>query len=300
MKYTIGLVFLLSFTSCSFNRQFYQPDKIRPDAKMITIADKESGDTVLLHLEGAEHRAYFTDSRNKPKSFGYSMETISFASTDGNTLYGWFLKPDNNPNPKITLLFLHGNGANVFSHLTLAAPLVKQGFQVFLIDYSGYGFSTGSPTRKNMVADASAALKLLRSRADVQNTKLMIYGQSIGAHLSAEVARINEKNIDGLVMEGAPSSHKDIAAHMIRPFGFVARVLVHEGYAAKRSIRHFHKPLLVIHSTEDKVAPFSMGQKIFRHANDPKTFYAIQHDHIYGPRYYADSIAYKIRAMVGE
>ncbi len=300
MKYAATVFLLLLITSCSFNRQFYQPDKFRDDLHLITIKDKATGDTVLFHLEGDEHRAFFTDSKNNPKSFGYSIETISFASTDGNKLYGWFLKPDNNPNPKITLLFLHGNGANIFNHLTLATPFVKRGFQVFIIDYSGYGFSTGKPTRKNMVADATSALNLLRSRPDVQKTKLLIYGQSIGGHLSAEVARITEKNIDGLVMEGAASSHKDIAAHMIRPFGFAARLLIHEGYAAKRSIEHFHKPVLIIHSIEDKVAPFSMGQRIYRHANDPKTFYAIKHDHIYGPVYYADSIAYKIRGMVGE
>jgi len=299
MKFISAVFLLLFITSCSFNRQFYRPDKFSEDMKLITISIAK-GDTVLLHLEGKEHRAFFTDTKNLPKSFGYSIETVPIASTNGNKLYGWFLKPDNNPNPKITLLFLHGNGANIFNHLTLATPLVKQGFQVLLIDYSGFGFSTGKPTRKNMVSDANAALNLMRSRPDVQKTKILIYGQSIGGQLAAEVARINEQNIDGLVMEGAPSSHKDIAAYNVRPFGFAARVFVHEGYAAKKAIKGFHKNVLLIHSTEDKVAPFSMGQKIYSQANEPKTFYAIKHEHIYGPIFYADSIAYKIQAMVDE
>lgn len=298
MKYTITCLLLLSLASCSFNKQFYQPDKFRDDLHLVTLKETEQGDTILLHLDGAAHIASITDTRNQPRKTGFSIETVPIPSTDGNLLYSWLLKPDDNPNPKITLLFLHGNGANILNHLALATPLVKQGFQVLLIDYSGFGFSEGHSTRNNMVADATSALNLLRKRADVVNTNLLIYGQSIGAHLAAEVARRNEDAIDGLVMEGAPSSHKDIAAHMIHPFGFAARLLVHEGYSAKRAITHFHKPVLIIHSTEDKVAPYRMGELLYRRANEPKWLFTIKHDHIYGPRYYADSIAYKIRAMV--
>jgi len=100
-----------------------------------------------------------------------------------------------------------------------------------------------------------------------------------------------------VVIEGTFSSHKDIAAHIIRPFGFLARLLVREQYSAARSVKNFHKLLLVIPSTEDKVAPCFMGQKIYTHTNVPKSFYEIRHAHINGQLYYADSIAAKIDAM---
>ncbi len=298
MKNTILVFLLVCATSCSFNRQFYQPDKFPQGVKEVRIFNKEGNDTVVLHFEGDDHRAYFTDRDDKPKNVGFQLQTVPFTGAKGNKLYGWFLKPNDLPNPKVTLLFLHGNGGNVLNHLTIARHLVQKGFQVFLVDYSGYGFSEGKPTRKNMVTDATAALNTICSRSDVKNTKVVIYGQSIGGHLAAEVARRNENKIAGLVMEGAPSSHKDIAAHMIHPFGFAARLLVHERYKAYKSVRDYHKPILVIHSSEDEVIPFAMGNKIYRNANSPKSFFEIKHEHIYGPVYYPQYIADKINGML--
>jgi uncharacterized protein len=99
-------------------------------------------------------------------------------------------------------------------------------------------------------------------------------------------------------MEGAFSSHKDIAVRFYKPLAFAARVLVKERYTAFRSVRKFHKPVLVIHSSEDQTVPFWMGKKIYDNVNEPKSLYEIKHGHVQGPLYYADSIAFKIRAMV--
>jgi fermentation-respiration switch protein FrsA (DUF1100 family) len=74
---------------------------------------------------------------------------------------------------------------------------------------------------------------------------------------------------------------------------------VNEQYSATKSIRNYKKPVLIIHSTEDDVIPFEMGQKLFEHANQPKEFYEIKHCHMCGPDFYADSISQKIRQLVG-
>ena len=123
---------------------------------------------------------------------------------------------------------------------------------------------------------------------------MVIYGQSLGGHLSAVVAAQRQNDIDGLVIEGAFSSHKDIAANIAGIFG---RIFVNEKYSAVKSIKDYKKPLLVIHSTEDKIIPFKMGQKIFDNANSPKEFFEIKKEHILGPKFYTDEISKKIKSM---
>ena len=197
--------------------------------------------------------------------------------------------------PTITLLHFHGNAGCLLSQYQLMTPLLKYGFQVFTFDYSGFGYSEGKATRKNVLIDGNSALTYLKSRDDIKNTKLVIYGQSLGGHLSAVIAQKRQEEIDGLVIEGAFSSHKDISAEVA---GFLGRMLVLEKYSAYKSIQTYTKPLLVIHSVEDEVIPFKMGQKIYNNANEPKEFYEINECHICGPRFYADSISVKIENML--
>jgi fermentation-respiration switch protein FrsA (DUF1100 family) len=173
--------------------------------------------------------------------------------------------------------------------------LVKKGFQVMMFDYSGFGFSEGEPTVENARIDALAAVDYALSREDVKGTKLVLYGQSFGGHLSAIVATERQDKIDALVMEGAYSSPKDIAANRVPVLG---RIFVKQKYAAKKIIKDFHKPVLIIHSSEDKEIPFFMGQKLFDSANNPKTFLKIQNCHICGPIFYPDEISDKITEML--
>jgi uncharacterized protein len=282
------LLVLLFATSCNFNNVFLQPTKAPVDAKKLTIG------TTVVYFSGDTRQPIFTDGNKDTIELNYTIESVMFESANGNKLNGWFLKPKNNK-AEITLLHFHGNAGFLLSQYKAVAPLIKNGFQIFMFDYSGFGFSEGEATRKNVLIDANAALDYIKSREEIKGTKLVIYGQSLGGHLSAVVANQRQSEIDGLVMEGAFSSHKDIAAHAIPILG---RILVKQGYNATKAIEQFRKPVLIIHSTEDKDVPFFMGKKLFEHANQPKEFFEIKHCHICGPTYYADDISGKIKAML--
>jgi fermentation-respiration switch protein FrsA (DUF1100 family) len=204
------------------------------------------------------------------------------------------LKPKDK-SASITILHLHGNAGCLLSQYTAISPLIKQGFQIFMFDYSGFGFSEGKATKKNVLIDALSTLDYLKTREDIKNTKLVLYGQSLGGHLSAVVGTKRQSEIDALVIEGAFSSHKDIGAYTIPVIG---RIFVKQGYSAKRSIKDFHKPLLVIHSSEDETIPLYMGKRIFDAANEPKEFYEIRKCHMCGPDSYPSEIADKIKKTI--
>jgi fermentation-respiration switch protein FrsA (DUF1100 family) len=71
-----------------------------------------------------------------------------------------------------------------------------------------------------------------------------------------------------------------------------------ELYSAKDSIVNFHKPILIIHSSDDPVVPFQMGQKLYELANQPKYFIETKGGHVCGPRFFTDEISLQIRNML--
>lgn len=271
---------------------FLQPSKIPNHAKKLKITSET--ETSYIVFDTLSRQPTFLDSAEETKELTFEIESVVFNNSNGHALNGWLLKPKNS-NPKITILHFHGNAGSILSHYQAMTPLLANGFQVFTFDYSGFGFSEGKATRKNILIDGNSALTYLKAREDVKNTKLVIYGQSLGGHLSAVVAEQRQEEIDGLVIEGAFSSHKDIAAEVA---GFIGRIFVSEKYSAMQSIKGYNKPLLVIHSTEDEIIPIELGERIFDHANEPKEFYKIKECHICGPEFYADSISLKIKRML--
>jgi len=293
IKTFIILFIFTVLTSCSFNKLFLRPTKLPANTKKIKI--KSGNDTIVVQFDTITYKPTFLKTNNDTLQHDFTIESVSFTSANGHKLNGWFLKPKN-IKPQITILHLHGNAGFLVSQYKAIAGLTKYGFQIFMFDYSGFGFSEGKATKKNVLTDALSALDYLKTRNDIKNTKLIIYGQSLGGHLSAVVAEKRQNDIDGLVIESAFSSHKDIAANMA---GIIGRIFVNEKYSAIESIKNYKKPLLVIHSTEDKTVPFYMGQKIYETANQPKDFFKIKHRHISGVIYYSKQISQKIKKMLG-
>jgi uncharacterized protein len=224
-----------------------------------------------------------------PDTSIYNVEEINFKSGNGNILNGWFLKPKNE-NIKASVLQLHGNAGNISYQYQCAEPLVKAGYQVMVFDYEGYGKSTGSPSQEKVLDDANHALRYIREREDVKNTKLILFGQSLGGHLSCVVGAENNDKIDALVVEGAFSGHKRMAVFVGGQHGapaWIARMLVPSKYDAIDHISKVKVPVLIIHSSEDKTCPFFMGCDLYEKASGKKEFWEIKGGHILASRLYS-------------
>ncbi|MDZ7777692.1 MAG: alpha/beta hydrolase [Bacteroidales bacterium] len=148
-----------------------------------------------------------------------------------------------------------------------------------------------------MLQDAFSSISYMQNRKDLNTGKLIIYGQSLGGHLALVAASRNQDKIDGVVTEGAFTSHRDIATERS---GFIAKLLVAEKYSGLKAVQEYNGPVMIIHSTNDEVVPFSMGERLFKYANDPKYFYPIDKCHMCGPLFYADSISHKIKQMLSQ
>jgi fermentation-respiration switch protein FrsA (DUF1100 family) len=288
----ILLITTVLIASCTADKMFLKPDKYPHELRKITI--RAPDDTLHVYFTGDNHQPLFTKSNDRDTVLlSYTIESVIFKGDNKDTLNGWFMKPRDHK-PDITIICFHGNSGSLFSQYKAISPLIKNGFQIFLLDYGGFGFSTGEATRKGSLLDALSAIEYVRKRKDVAGTKLVVYGQSFGGHIAAVAAEKKQNEIDGLVLEGTFSSPREIASRKVPILGW----LVTQPNSAKKSVKTFHKPILVIHSTEDAEVPYYMGQKLFKAANSPKSFYEIRQCHICGPTYYSNEISSKIIEML--
>ncbi len=280
-------VFVLG--ACAFNKIYLFPYELT-EASTFTQYDDAIDDTLRLRFnETADPEFYVTNQSYDP---GYEIRNTFFQSEDRN-LNAWIMTPDSSNG--ISLLFFHGNAGHLVYQYQLVEPFLARGYSVFLFDYSDFGFSEGKATRKNVLEDGRAALNFMKSQPEFKDDKILIYGQSLGGHLAAFLGTENQDEIDGVVVEGGFSSHRDIAADRVPVLG---RIFVKEMYNGKKVIADLQKPLLVVHSINDGTVPYAQGAEMYQHATAPKSFYAIDSCHICGPLYYADSISFKMQEML--
>ena len=98
----------------------------------------------------------------------------------------------------------HGNAGNIGHRLPVAKVLANDvGCNVFMLEYRGYGLSTGNPNEKGITVDAQTGLDYVRGREDLNMTKIVVYGQSLGGAISIGLVSRNQDSGDiaGLILE---------------------------------------------------------------------------------------------------
>lgn len=227
-----------------------------------------------------------------PETFGLAYEEVRFRTGDGLALFGWFLPAQGDAAG--TIVFLHGNAENISTHVSAIAWLPARGFNVFLIDYRGYGASAGSPSLAGAERDIDAAMQTLLARTDIDTKHIVIYGQSLGGALAAYNVAYSpyRDHIRALVVESAFSSYTGItreklaATWLTWPFQWLAPLCVDDRFSPLPAMKLISPiPLLVIHGDQDAIVPDHHGQRLYDAALEPKELWIIPGaGHIQGMR----------------
>jgi uncharacterized protein len=258
--------------------------QISPDdvSKIInSLKNDESGQATqlaksLLGKNGGNQLFYFptNDEPATPKKYGLKYENVTFSSTDGAKLHGWFLPVTKSQPVKGTIIFSHGNSGALGYHLPLVDWLPKAGYQVFMYDYRGFGTSTGSPSRQGLIEDVEAAFSYIQQRNDAKNTALISFSHSLGGAKSiVALSRNKVTNLKAVITDAAFASYEEMAVKIAGRFG---KEMVSDEYAPKDYVSKINVPLLIMHGTADEVVPFSQGQELFAAAKGNKTLLAIK------------------------
>lgn len=210
----------------------------------------------LIHLPHVPGRTL----EATPASVGLDYEEVRIATSDGERLHGWFLPA---PEPRGTVLFLHGNAGNISHRLDTLSLLRALDVQVLIIDYRGYGESTGSPGEAGLYRDALAAWEHLVEVRNIPPDRLIALGRSLGGAVAAQLAA--ERPVAGLVVEAAFTSMADLAARQYPMFP--VRPLLRHRYDTEAALERVRQPVLVVHGRDDTLVPPEHGRQL--HATAP-------------------------------
>jgi len=207
-----------------------------------------------------------------PKSYGLPFDPVEIRTGDGETLQAWWVPA---VDARGTVLFFHGNAGNISHRLDYLLMFHRLRFSTLIVDYRGYGKSTGTPSEEGTYRDAEAAWDYLRDARQVKPQDAVIAGESLGGAVAAWLAaRIGPRAV---LLFSTFTSATDLGAEIywFLPVRLISRV----GYDNLENLKRVRAPVFIAHSREDDVVPFAHGKKLFESANEPKAFLEMSGGH---------------------
>ncbi len=181
-------------------------------------------------------------------------------TTDGVELRGWYLPPKPTPEDSTSapaVIWFYGNMETVEG---IAPSLIRfrpPGAGLLILDYRGYGTSSGTATEEGVYLDAEAAWEYLANRPEIDSTRIAVYGRSIGSAVALHLA--TERQVKAIVLDSPLTTAREMAK---RHYRFMPTMLTRLSLDNISRAKQLTVPLLVFHGTEDWITPLDMGRRI--------------------------------------
>ncbi|MSR36434.1 MAG: alpha/beta fold hydrolase [Gemmatimonadetes bacterium] len=194
------------------------------------------------------------------------------------------------PRPAPAVLFLHGNYELVDEWVGAFEPLRAAGIGVLVVEYPGYGRSTGVPTQQSVTGLAVAAWDLLAAKqGEVDAERIIALGRSVGGGLASALSL--RRPLGALVLSSAFTGIRAYARRYLLP-GFLLRY----PFDNLSAVRAFRGPVLVQHGTRDRTVPFAHGAALAAAGGDAELIrYDCGHNDCPWDRMLQDMIAFLSR-----
>ncbi len=209
----------------------------------------------VMGLWALQRRLIYFPDRAAPSVavMGVGWEDVSYETTDGLTLEGWYREPE--PGRPVVVVF-SGNAGNRADRSSLGRRLAGRGLGVLLTDYRGYGGNPGSPTESGLARDARAALAFVRERA--AGVELIYFGESLGAAVAIELATVDPPA--ALILRSPFTSMADVGRvhYPWLPVGS----LLKDRFPSDERIKSVLAPTLVFAGDADTMVPIGQSREI--------------------------------------
>jgi len=183
------------------------------------------------------------------------IENISLKTVNNISIKGWFVK--NSTLQKSPLIIYFGGNAEELSYLVHYADKFK-GWSLALINYRGYGLSEGKPSEKDLYADAVSIHDYFSKRDDIDNTRIVLIGRSLGTGIATYLAQM--RPVKALILVSPYDSFISIGKHHY-PFLPVSLLLRHRFDSFSRAPL-ISAPLLVITAADDTIIPIKFSKRL--------------------------------------
>lgn len=200
---------------------------------------------------------------------GYNAQHLFFEGEEDASQYGLLLtKPGNT----ITVLYFGGgNFQTGLGGLEVAKEFESLEVNVFIVDYPGYGESSGKPSVATIENDALQAYDFLHSQPIIAHTAIVVHGFSMGTEVAPYVAA--ERPVSGLVLE-SPLTNIYQLVHNLIPWYERIFVRIHlakplQDINSETDLKKYSGPLLILVGAQDTTAPPSQARELYRIAATP-------------------------------
>jgi uncharacterized protein len=200
--------------------------------------------------------------------FEHSFEEI-FLSAGGARIHGLFFEPSTAPTGKV-VLYLHGNRGNLKRWGAAYRTFTELGYAVLLIDYRGYGKSSGCPSEAGLYQDGEAAVQWLRSRYEMED--IVLYGRSLGSGVASYLA--SKYDVRLLILE----TPYDRLPHVVErqlPFPVPQRLFRHV-FPNDRWLAKSRCPAYIFAGSRDKLIPLRLPLRLQPLLPSPAHFITIE------------------------
>jgi len=201
-----------------------------------------------------------------PAAAGLGFEEVVLRAADGAARLNIKSATIGASREEATLLFFHGNAGNISHRLDSLQIFHDLGLDVLIFDYRGYGRSGGKPSERHTYEDAHTAWRYLTETRGIAPERIVLFGRSLGGAVAAWLA--SRERPAGLIVESTFTSVPELAAQ-IYPI-FPVRLMSRIGYDARAAVAEARCPVLVAHSVDDEIIPFSHAKALHAAANEPK------------------------------
>ena len=178
----------------------------------------------------------------------YNVET-----RDGAIINGLRFKAES---PKGIVFYLKGNSKSIKGWGKYAVDFTRLGYDVLMVDYRGFGKSTGRRTQKAVKRDMQVIYNKLKEK--VEEKYIILYGRSLGSGFAAKLASMNNPRM--LILDAPYYSLSKVAKKFI-PF-MPLSLLLKFPMPTYKWMRYVNCPIHIIHGTDDRLIPYKTSVKL--------------------------------------
>lgn len=218
-------------------------------------------DKFLFHPEAVDREQPYNFHEphkeiNLPYSQTANINIVQFTTTDSV--------------PKGVVLYFHGNRKNISRYAAAAPAFTKQGYELWMIDYPGYGKSTGEFTEQKLYDWALVFYKLARAR--FRPDSIILYGRSMGSGIATQLAAIRDCKY--LLLETPYYSFPSVVG-TYAPIYPVERMIRFK-IPTWQYLQQVTAPVVIFHGTDDGVIRYSNAKRLLPYLKKGDQFITIE------------------------
>ena len=181
------------------------------------------------------------------------IEEYNVETRDGAIINGLHFKASN---PKGVVFYLKGNSKSIKGWGKFAVDFTRHGYDVIMVDYRGFGKSTGRRTQKAIKRDMQVIYNKIKKK--VPEKYIILYGRSLGSGFAAKLASMNEPRM--LILDAPYYSLSKVAKKYI-PF-MPLSLLIKFPMPTYKWLKYVKCPIHILHGTDDRLIPYKTSVKL--------------------------------------